>query len=109
MAEDEAAVNGGTSQQAPGEDVDVNRRQQQANLSSIPEGAEAEGEDDEDAMVGPVLPKARKRRVSSLGVLPSTLIHSIAGSWTAAKLDLQADFSGTLFTGDYWSMRCFVT
>ncbi|KAK9907373.1 hypothetical protein WJX75_002432 [Coccomyxa subellipsoidea] len=62
MAEDEAAVNGGTSQQAPGEDVDVNRRQQQANLSSIPEGAEAEGEDDEDAMVGPVLPKARKRR-----------------------------------------------
>ena len=66
-------MNGGTSHQAPGENVDVNRRQQQANLSSIPEGAEAEGEDDEDAMVGPVLPKARKRRVSSLGVLPSIL------------------------------------
>lgn len=64
MAEDEAATNGGSSHQAPAEDVEVQRRQQLAGLSSIPEGAEAAEEDEEDAMVGPVLPKARKRRVS---------------------------------------------
>ncbi len=63
MAEDDAVRNGGESQQGPGEDFDVQQRQQQPDLSSIPEGAEL-GDDEEDAMVGPVLPKARKRRVS---------------------------------------------
>lgn len=62
MAEDDAVKSGGESHQGSGEDFDVQQRQQQSDLPSIPEGAEA-GDDEEDAMVGPVLPKARKRRV----------------------------------------------
>ena len=63
MAEDDTVKSGGESHQGPIEDFDVQQRQHQSDLRAIPEGAELE-DNEEDAMVGPVLPKARKRRVS---------------------------------------------
>lgn len=63
MAEDESGTDRSQSHEASRENFEVQEKPQQAALASIPE--ETGEEDGEDAMVGPVLPKARKRRVSS--------------------------------------------